>query len=230
MSFSGFFSNDIAIDLGTCNTLVYVKGKGIVVREPSMVAVRKRDNKIVAIGTEAREMLGKTHRDLEVIRPMRDGVIDDDELAEVMIRAFIRKAQKNRLMRPRVIVCVPSGVTKSEKRIIRDSAEPAGAREVYLIAEPMAAALGVGLPDPFTAEVRHSPFRRTAATYRLNVAMVRSQIDAEAPIEKQIEECVQVRLFGPLAHLVVHSRDAISIPCMILSTLSTTSPATLALG
>ena len=147
---SGLFSNEIAIDLGTCNTLVYVKGKGIVVREPSMVAVRKRDNKVVAIGTEAREMLGKTHRELEVIRPMRDGVIDDDELAEVMIRAFIRKAQPNRLVRPRVIVCVPSGVTKSEKRIIRDSAEHAGAREVYLIAEPMAAALGVGLPvnDP----------------------------------------------------------------------------------
>ena len=152
---SGLFSNEIAIDLGTCNTLVYVKGKGIVVREPSMVAVRKRDNKVVAIGSEAREMLGKTHRELEVVRPMRDGVIDDDELTEVMIRAFIRKAQPNRLVRPRVIVCVPSGVTKSEKRIIRDSAEHAGAREVYLIAEPMAAALGVGLPvnDPIGSMV-----------------------------------------------------------------------------
>src|SRR5512147_496587 len=154
-SLGGLFSNEIAIDLGTCNTLVYVEGKGIVVREPSMVAVRKRDNKVVAIGTEAREMLGKTHRELEVVRPMRDGVIDDDELAEVMIRAFIRKAQPNRLVRPRVIVCVPSGVTKSEKRIIRDSAEHAGAREVYLIAEPMAAALGVGLPvnDPIGSMV-----------------------------------------------------------------------------
>lgn len=146
----GMFSNEIAIDLGTCNTLVYVKGKGILVREPSMVAIRKSDRKVIAIGTEAREMLGKTHKQIEVIRPMRDGVIDDDEVAEMMIRAFIRKAQKNRLLRPRVIVCVPSGVTKSEKRIIRDSAEHAGAREVYLIAEPMAAALGVGLPvnDP----------------------------------------------------------------------------------
>jgi rod shape-determining protein MreB len=140
-----WFSNDIAIDLGTCNTLVYVKGRGILVREPSMVAVRKSDHKVVAIGTAAREMMGKTHRDIEVIRPMRDGVIDDDEIAEMMIRAFIRKVQKNRMMRPRVIVCVPSGVTKSEKRIIRDSAEHAGAREVHLIAEPMAAALGVGL-------------------------------------------------------------------------------------
>jgi len=149
-SLMGLFSNEIAIDLGTCNTLVYLKGKGILVREPSMVAIRKSDRKVVAIGSEAREMLGKTHSDLEVIRPMRDGVIDDDEVAEIMIRALIRKAQNNRLMRPRVIVCVPSGVTKSEKRIIRDSAEHAGAREVHLIAEPMAAALGVGLPvsDP----------------------------------------------------------------------------------
>ena len=145
-SLMGFFSNEIAIDLGTCNTLVYLKGKGILVREPSMVAIRKSDRKVVAIGSEAREMLGKTHSDLEVIRPMRDGVIDDDEVAEIMIRALIRKAQNNRLMRPRVIVCVPSGVTKSEKRIIRDSAEHAGAREVHLIAEPMAASLGVGLP------------------------------------------------------------------------------------
>jgi rod shape-determining protein MreB len=150
LTFFNFFGNDIAIDLGTCNSLVYVKGRGILVREPSMVALKKSEHKVVAIGYEAREMLGKTHQDIEVIRPMRDGVIDDDEVAEVMIRAFIRKVQKNRLMRPRVIVCVPSGVTKSEKRIIRDSAEHAGAREVYLIAEPMAAAMGVGLPvnDP----------------------------------------------------------------------------------
>jgi len=144
--FGGVFSNDIAIDLGTANTLVYVKGKGILVREPSVVAMSKSERKVIAIGFEAREMMGKTHADVEVIRPMRDGVIDDDEVAEEMIRAFIRKVTRNRLTRPRVIVCVPSGVTKSEKRIINDSAEHAGAREVYLIAEPMAAALGVGLP------------------------------------------------------------------------------------
>ncbi|NQS97576.1 MAG: rod shape-determining protein [candidate division Zixibacteria bacterium] len=145
-SFSRFFTSDIAIDLGTANTLVYVKGKGILIREPSIVAINRGDNKICAIGFEAWEMLGKTHRDIEVIRPMRDGVIDDDEVAEDMIRFFIRKVHKNRLFRPRVTICVPSGVTKSEKRIIRDSAEHAGAREVYLIAEPMASALGVGLP------------------------------------------------------------------------------------
>ena len=144
--FGGWFSNDIAIDLGTANTLVYVKGKGILVREPSVVAVGRTDRKVIAIGFEAREMMGKTHADVEVVRPMRDGVIDDDEVAEEMIRTFIRRVCRNRLTRPRVIVCVPSGVTKSEKRIINDSAEHAGAREVYLIAEPMAAALGVGLP------------------------------------------------------------------------------------
>jgi len=146
LSFLSMFSADIAIDLGTANTLVYVKGKGILVREPSIVAVRLSDHKVLAIGHEARAMMGKTHPDIQVIRPMRDGVIDDDEVAEVMIRAFIRRVHRNRLVRPLVVVCVPSGVTKSEKRIIRNSAEQAGAREVHLIAEPMAAALGVGLP------------------------------------------------------------------------------------
>ncbi|MCB2199548.1 rod shape-determining protein [bacterium] len=145
-SFGSFFTSDIAMDLGTANTLVYVKGKGIVVREPSVVAIRKDDGKVVAIGREAREMMGKTHGQIEVIRPMRHGVIDDDEVAEIMIRSLLRRVVKNRLIRPRAIVCVPSGVTKSEKRIIRDAAEHAGCREVHLIAEPMAAALGVGLP------------------------------------------------------------------------------------
>jgi len=145
-SLSNFFSSDIAIDLGTANTLVYVKGRGIVIREPSVVAINREDQKIVAIGTEAWEMLGKTHRDIDVVRPMRDGVIDDDEVTEEMMRYFLRKIQKNRIFRPRIVVCVPSGVTKSEKRIIRDSTEHAGAREVHLIAEPMAAAMGVGMP------------------------------------------------------------------------------------
>lgn len=145
-NFRSLFSNDIAIDLGTANTLVYVKGQGIVISEPSVVAISRSDHKVLAIGRDAREMMGKTHAEIDVIRPMRDGVIDDDEVAELMIRSFIRRVQRNRLMRPRVIVCVPSGVTKSEKRVIRDSAEYAGAREVHLIAEPMAAAMGVQLP------------------------------------------------------------------------------------
>ncbi|MCX7835325.1 MAG: rod shape-determining protein [bacterium] len=143
--FSNLFTNDVAIDLGTANTLIYVKSEGIVVREPSVVAIRRSDKKVIAIGKNAREMMGKNHKNIEVIRPMRDGVIDDDDVAEIMIRSFIKRVVKNPLNRPRIIVCVPSGVTKAEKRIIKDSTEQAGAREVFLIAEPMAAALGVGL-------------------------------------------------------------------------------------
>jgi len=146
-SFLNFLSNDIAIDLGTANTLIYVKGKGIVVDEPSIVTWDEKLKKVIAIGEEARSMEGKTPGTIRTIRPMRDGVIDDDEVAEEMIRQFIKKVKIGAFSgRPRMIVCVPSGVTKSEKRIIRSAAENAGAREVFLISEPMAAALGVGLP------------------------------------------------------------------------------------
>jgi len=146
-SFFNFFSNDIAIYLVTANTLIYVKGKGVVVEEPSVVTWDDRIKKVIAIGHEARSMEGKTPGNIRTIRPMRDGVIDDDEVAEEMIRQFIKKVKPGTFSgRPRMIVCVPSGVTKSEKRIIRSAAENAGAREVHLITEPMAAALGVGLP------------------------------------------------------------------------------------
>jgi rod shape-determining protein MreB len=146
----GWFSNDLAIDLGTANTLVYVKGKGIVLSEPSVVAVRKnaRDrNRVLAVGREAKMMLGRTPGNIVAIRPMKDGVIADFEITEAMLRHFIRKVHNRRsLIRPRIIVCVPSGITPVEKRAVRESAESAGAREVYLIEEPMAAAIGAGLP------------------------------------------------------------------------------------
>jgi rod shape-determining protein MreB len=146
----GWFSNDLAIDLGTANTLVYVKGRGIVLSEPSVVAVRKnaRDrNKVLAVGREAKMMLGRTPGNIVAIRPMKDGVIADFEITEAMLRHFIRKVHNRRsLIRPRIIVCVPSGITPVEKRAVRESAESAGAREVYLIEEPMAAAIGAGLP------------------------------------------------------------------------------------
>ncbi|MDI6854990.1 MAG: rod shape-determining protein [Deltaproteobacteria bacterium] len=146
----GWFSNDLAIDLGTANTLVYVKGKGIVLSEPSVVAVRKnaRDrNKVLAVGRDAKMMLGRTPGNIVAIRPMKDGVIADFEITEAMLRHFIRKVHNRRsLIRPRIIVCVPSGITPVEKRAVRESAESAGAREVYLIEEPMAAAIGAGLP------------------------------------------------------------------------------------
>jgi rod shape-determining protein MreB len=146
----GWFSSDLAIDLGTANTLVYVKGKGIVLSEPSVVAVRKnaRDrSRVLAVGREAKMMLGRTPGNIVAIRPMKDGVIADFEITEAMLRHFIRKVHNRRsLIRPRIIVCVPSGITPVEKRAVRESAESAGAREVYLIEEPMAAAIGAGLP------------------------------------------------------------------------------------
>jgi len=146
----GLFSSDLAIDLGTANTLVYVKGKGIVLREPSVVAIRKEGTgakKVLAVGQEAKMMVGRTPGNIVAIRPMKDGVIADFEITEAMLRHFIKSVHKRgRFVRPRIIICVPSGITQVEKRAVRESAESAGAREVYLIEEPMAAAIGAGLP------------------------------------------------------------------------------------
>lgn len=148
--FNNLFSNDLAIDLGTATTLIYVKGRGIVSCEPSVVAVHhdgRGGKKVLAVGREAKEMLGRTPGSITAVRPLRDGVIADFEITEAMLRYFIARANSRRtLVKPRIIICVPFGITEVEKRAVKESAEGAGAREVYLIEEPMAAAIGAGLP------------------------------------------------------------------------------------
>ena len=139
-------SRDMAIDLGTANTLVYVRGQGIVLNEPSVVAINTRDNRALAVGMEAKRMIGRTPSHIQAIRPLRDGVIADFDITEKMLRYFIKKVQPRRWARPRIIVCVPSGITGVERRAVEEAAYHAGARRAYTIEEPMAAAIGVGLP------------------------------------------------------------------------------------
>jgi rod shape-determining protein MreB len=144
---SGLLSSDLAIDLGTANTLVAQRGRGVILREPSVVSLQRGTNRVMAIGTEAKRMLGRAPDNIEVIRPLRGGVIADFECTMAMLRYFIMKAhRRQRLVRPRVIVGVPSGITQVEKRAVRESGELAGARAVYLVEEPMAAAIGAGMP------------------------------------------------------------------------------------
>src|SRR5713226_6523090 len=150
-SIMGWFSNDLAVDLGTANTLVYVKGRGIVANEPSVVAIQENGRgakRILAVGKEAKEMVGRTPGSIRAIRPLKEGVIADFEVAQKMLEYFIRRTHNNRksFVRPRIIISVPIGITEVEKRAVKESAEAAGAREVYLIEETMAAALGAGLP------------------------------------------------------------------------------------
>ena len=145
-SLFSFFSNDLAIDLGTANTLVYVKGRGIVVNEPSIVAINRKTNRVEAVGHEAKEMLGRTPGNIVAIKPMKDGVIADFDVTEEMLKHFIRKAHnRNHLISPRIVICIPSNITQVEKRAVRESALRAKASEVYLVEEAMAAAIGAGL-------------------------------------------------------------------------------------
>lgn len=147
MRFFGLFNKDMGIDLGTANTLVYVKNKGVVAREPSVVAIQTNTKQVLAVGEEAKKMIGRTPGNIVAIRPLRDGVIADFDITQSMLKYFIRKAYKRRtLLQPRVVICVPSGVTEVEKRAVEEAAIHAGARDAYLIEEPMAAAIGAGLP------------------------------------------------------------------------------------
>ncbi|MBI4825353.1 MAG: rod shape-determining protein [Nitrospirae bacterium] len=148
----GWFSNDLAVDLGTANTLVYVKGKGIVSNEPSVVAVMRNTGRVIAVGAEAQKMLGRTPADIIAMRPLKDGVIADFDKTGEMLKYFIRKVHNRKsFISPRIVIGVPSGITQVEQRAVKDAAQASGAREIYLIEEPMAAAIGVGMPigDPF---------------------------------------------------------------------------------
>lgn len=142
----GLFAKDIGIDLGTANTLIYIKGKGIVVREPSVVAIDKYEGKVIAVGNEANEMIGRTPEGKVAVRPMKDGVIADFDITQAMIRQFIKEADVSGIFKPRVIVCIPSGITEVERRAVEEAVIHAGAKDVVLIEEPMAAAIGAGLP------------------------------------------------------------------------------------
>lgn len=142
----GIFSKDIGIDLGTANTLVYVRGKGIVVREPSVVAIDKYEGKVLAVGNAANDMIGRTPENIVAVRPMKDGVIADFDITQAMIRSFIKEANVSNVFKPRVVVCIPSGITEVERRAVEEAVIQAGAKAVALIEEPMAAAMGAGLP------------------------------------------------------------------------------------
>src|ERR1700760_2100255 len=145
--FSGFLGRDMAVDLGTANTLVYVRGRGIVLNEPSVVAINTNTAGILAVGTEAKRMIGRTPGNIVAIRPLKDGVIADFETTERMLRYFIQKVHKRRhFAKPRVVVCVPSGITGVERRAVIEAANQAGARAVHIVEEPMAAAIGAGMP------------------------------------------------------------------------------------
>lgn len=146
----GIFARDIGIDLGTANTLIHLKNKGIVIREPSVVAINKRNGQVLAVGQEAKNMIGRTPGDIVAVRPLKDGVIADFEVTQAMLKHFIKKVSQGSLVKPRVVVCIPSGVTEVEKRAVEEATYSAGAKEAYLMEEPMAAAIGAGLPvgDP----------------------------------------------------------------------------------
>ncbi len=144
-NFRNWMGVDIAVDLGTANTLIYVRGQGIVLNEPSIVAKSKSTSKVIAVGNEAKRMVGKVHQEIETIRPLRDGVIADFEMADSMLQGFLNKLPISKLARPRMIICVPSGITEVEKRAVKESAERRNAREVFLIEEPVAAAIGIGI-------------------------------------------------------------------------------------
>ncbi|HQJ74514.1 MAG TPA: rod shape-determining protein [Bacteroidota bacterium] len=218
MGLFSLFSADIAVDLGTANTLMYMVGKGIVLNEPSIVAFDKNTKKIVAIGNEAREMIGRTHRDIKTIRPMKDGVIADFEIAEGMLRAFIKKVHSNWLPSRRIIIGVPSGITEVEKRAVRDSAEHAGAKEVHLITEPMAAAIGIGLD--VNAPVGNMVFDIGGGTTEIAVIALSGIVNEESiRIAGDEMDNAIIQFFKKNYNILIGERTAEAIKCEVGSAM-----------
>ncbi len=213
--FFSLFSNDIGIDLGTANTLVYVKGKGIVLREPSVVAIDKNRRKVLAVGAEAKLMLGRTPSNIVAVRPLRNGVIADFELTQELIKYFIRKVHNRRsLLHPRIVIGIPSGITEVEKRAVQESAEQAGAREVLLIEEPMAAAIGSDLPvsEPHASMICDIGGGTTeVAVISLGGMVVAKSIDVAGD---EMDECI-VQYFRRKHNLVIGETTAEEVKIQI---------------
>ncbi|MDP2866387.1 MAG: rod shape-determining protein [Elusimicrobiota bacterium] len=213
--FFSLFSNDIGIDLGTANTLVYVKGKGIVLREPSVVAIDRNRRKVLAVGAEAKLMLGRTPSNIVAVRPLRNGVIADFELTQELIKYFIRKVHNRRsLLHPRIVIGIPSGITEVEKRAVQESAEQAGAREVLLIEEPMAAAIGSDLPvsEPHASMICDIGGGTTeVAVISLGGMVVAKSIDVAGD---EMDECI-VQYFRRKHNLVIGETTAEEVKIQI---------------
>lgn len=218
MGFFSIFSADLAIDLGTANTVIFMKGKGVVLNEPSIVAYDRTTKKIVAIGNEAREMLGRTHRDIRTIRPLKDGVIADFEIAEGMLREFIKKIHSSWLPSRRIVISVPSGVTEVEKRAVRDSAEHAGAKEVHLVAEPMAAAIGIGLD--VDAPVGNMVVDIGGGTTEIAVIALSGIVNGESiRIAGDEMDNIIIQFFKKNYNLLIGERTAEAIKCEVGSAM-----------